>query len=177
VWNGTLFFQDQLSDCRRFPEFRRYIAESAASIEGLRLAITERLSSLYYVNYHQEILRYLPAQATAAAFVPIILLAFNKLSMQRTVHRQRDLREKVVALNVFIGSMNEFPDESGHYAACLQDAEQQRGLLLTQLESLNTQKSRASYHHASRSVACRFFLLYAPSGPFAWALHGIFFSS
>jgi hypothetical protein len=50
------------------------------------------------MNYQQEILRYLPAQATAAAFIPIILLVFNKLTMRQTVHKQRDFREKVVAL-------------------------------------------------------------------------------
>ena len=97
------------------------------------------------MNFHHEILRYLPAQATAAAFIPIILLAFNKLTMRRTVHRQRDLREKVVALNVFIRSMNEFPDVSEHHAECVQDALRQRGLILMQLASLATQKSRASH--------------------------------
>jgi hypothetical protein len=55
--------------------------------------------------------------------------------MRQTVHKQRELREKVVALNVFIGSMNEFPDLSEHHAACLEDAVGQRGLLLTQLAS------------------------------------------
>jgi hypothetical protein len=127
------------------------------------------------MNYHHEILRYLPAQATAAAFIPIIVLAFNKLAMRQTVHKQRELREKVVALNVFTRSMNEFPDVSEHHAACLQDALRQRGLFLIQLASLADQKSRASHSLLSRSGARRLFLLYAPSGPFAWALHWIFF--
>jgi hypothetical protein len=127
------------------------------------------------MNYQQEILRYLPAQATAAAFIPIILLAFNKLSMRRSVHKQRELREKVVALNVFVGSMNQFPDVSEHHAACLQDALQQRGLILMQLASLTTRKSGTSHPLLSGSGARRLFLLYAPSGPFAWALHGTFF--
>jgi hypothetical protein len=127
------------------------------------------------MNYHQEILRYLPAQATAAAFIPIMLLAFNKLTMRRAVHRRRDLREKVVALNVFIGSMNEFPDVSEYHAVCLQDALLHRGLALMQLASLTTQKSRASHPLPSRSGARRLLLLYAPSGPFAWTLHWIFF--
>jgi hypothetical protein len=126
------------------------------------------------MNHHQEILRYLPAQATAAAFIPIILLAFNKLTMRQTVHKQRELREKVIALNVFIGSMNEFPDVSDHHAACLQDALWQRGLILMQLASLTARKSRTS-PLLSRSGARRLLLLYAPSGPFAWALHWIFF--
>jgi hypothetical protein len=127
------------------------------------------------MNYYHEILRYLPAQATAAAFIPIILLAFNKLTMRQTVHKQRELREKVIALNVFISSMNEFPDVSEHHSACLRDAVQQRGLILMQLASLTAQKSRASHPLLSRSGARRLLLLYAPSGPFAWALHGIFF--
>jgi hypothetical protein len=42
--------------------------------------------------------------------------------MRRAVHRQREFQEKVVALNVFIRSMNEFSDLSEHHAACLQDA-------------------------------------------------------
>ena len=127
------------------------------------------------MNFHHEILRYLPAQATAAAFIPIILLAFNKLTMRQTVHKQRELREKVVALNVFIRSMNEFPDVSEHHAECVQDALRQRGLFLIQLASLADQKSRASHSLLSRSGARRLLLLYAPSGPFAWALHWIFF--
>jgi hypothetical protein len=127
------------------------------------------------MNYDHEILRYLPAQATAAAFIPIILLACNKLTLRRTVHRQRELREKVVAFNVFIGSMNEFPDASEHYAACLQNALRQRGLLFMQLASLTAEKSRASHTFLSRSGVRRLLLLYAPSGPFAWALHWIFF--
>ena len=126
------------------------------------------------MSYHQEILRYLPAQATAAAFIPLILLAFNKLTMRQSIHRQRELRETVIALNVFIGSMNEFPDGSEHHAACLQDALQQRGLILMRLASLTAQK-RGSHSLLSRSGARRLFLLYAPSGPFAWALHWIFF--
>jgi hypothetical protein len=127
------------------------------------------------MNYHEEILRYLPAQATAAAFIPIILLAFNKLTMRRTVHRQRELREKVVALNVFIGSMNEYPDVSEHHAACLQDALRQRGLILMQLASLTTEKSRTPHPLLAGSGVRRLLLLYAPSGLFAWALHWIFF--
>jgi hypothetical protein len=127
------------------------------------------------MNYHQEILRYLPAQATTAAFIPLILLAYNKLAMRQSVHKQRDLQEKVVALNVFIGSMNQFPDVSEHHATCLQDALRQRGLVLMQLASLTTRKSRASNALLSRGGVRRLFLLYAPSGPFAWALHSIFF--
>ena len=65
--------------------------------------------------------------------------------MRQTVHKQRELREKVVALNVFIRSMNEFPDVSEHHAECVQDALRQRGLILMQLASLATQKSRASH--------------------------------
>jgi len=127
------------------------------------------------MNNHQEILRFLPAQATAAAFIPIILLAFNKLTMRQTVHKQRELREKVIALNVFMGSMNEFPDEGEHHATCLRNALRQRGLLLMHLASLTTQKSRTTHPLLSPSGARRLLLLYAPSGPFAWALHWIFF--
>jgi hypothetical protein len=127
------------------------------------------------MNDHQEILRYLPAQATAAAFIPIILLACNKLTMRRSVHRQRELREKVVGFNVFIASMNEFPDASEHHAACLYDAQRQRGLILMQLASLTAEKNRTSHAFLSGSGVRRLLLLYAPSGPFAWALHWIFF--
>jgi hypothetical protein len=89
------------------------------------------------MNYHHEMLRYLPAQATAAGFIPVILLAFNKLAMRQTVHKQRDHREKVIALNGFMGNMDELPDVSQHHATCLQDAVRQRGLLLMQLASLS----------------------------------------
>jgi hypothetical protein len=81
--------------------------ENAARSEGLGLGNHGKGDSLHYMNHHLEILRYLSAQATAAAFIPIILLAFNKLTMPQTAHKQRELREKVIALNVFIGSMNE----------------------------------------------------------------------
>jgi hypothetical protein len=128
------------------------------------------------MNYQQEILRYLPAQATAAALIPIIQLAFNKLTKRQTVHKQRELREKVIALNVFLGSMNEFPEEvSEHHGACLQDALRERSLLLMQLASLTAQKSRTSHSLLSGSGARRLLLLYAPSGAVAWALHWIFF--
>ena len=95
--------------------------------------------------------------------------------MRQTVHKQRELREKVIALNVFMGSMNEFPDEGEHHATCLRDALQQRGLLLMHLASLTTQKSRTTHPLLSPSGARRLLLLYAPSGPLAWALHSIFF--
>ena len=87
----------------------------------------------------------------------------------------RDLREKVIALNGFIGNMDEFPDGSDHHAICLQDAVRQRGLLLMQLASLSARKSRPSYSVVSGSAARRLLLLYAPSSPFAWALHSTFF--
>jgi hypothetical protein len=87
----------------------------------------------------------------------------------------RDLREKVIALNGFIGNMDEFPDGSNHHAICLQDAVRQRGLLLMQLASLCARKSRPSYSVVSGNAARRLLLLYAPSGPLAWALHSIFF--
>jgi hypothetical protein len=89
------------------------------------------------MNYHHEMLRYLPAQATAAGFIPVILLAFNTLAIRQTVHKQRDHREKVIALNGFMGNMDELPDVSQHHATCLQDAVRQRGLLLMQLASLS----------------------------------------
>jgi hypothetical protein len=127
------------------------------------------------MSHHQELLRYLPAQATAAAFIPLVTLAFSKLTLRRTVHKQRELREQVIALNVFIGSMNEFPDVDEHHGACLKDALLQRALILTQLASLTVRKSRLRHALLSRSGARRLLLLYAPSGPFAWALHWIFF--
>jgi hypothetical protein len=90
-------------------------------------------------------------------------------------HQQRELREKVIALNVFLGSMNEFREVSEH-GACLQDALRERSLLLLQLASLTAQKSRTSHSLLSSSGARRLFLLYAPSGAGTWALHWIFFS-
>jgi hypothetical protein len=127
------------------------------------------------MNYRQEILHFLPAQATAAALIPIALFAYNKLTMRQTVHKQRDLREKVVALNVFMHSMNEFPDMSEDHAACLQDALRQRGLNLMQLAALTAEKSRTSHPLLSRRGMRRLFLLYEPSGPLAYALHWCFF--
>jgi hypothetical protein len=127
------------------------------------------------MNYQQDILRFVPAQATAAAFIPMVLLAFNKLAMQQTVHRQRELREKVVALNVFVSSMNEFPGASEHHAACVQDALRQRDLFLTKLAASAGQKSRTSAPLLPRGGVRGLLLLYAPSGPFALALHCTFF--
>jgi hypothetical protein len=156
----------------RIMENRRKPGKSRKQQKRLGLGSTGRSSSLHDMTYHQEIIRYLPAQATAAAFIPIMLLAFKKLTMRQTVHKQRELRERVIALNVFIGSMKEFPDVGEHHAACLQDGLRQRGLILTELASLTARKSRTLL---SRSGARRLLLLYAPSGPFAWALHWIFF--
>src|SRR6202041_2172011 len=62
-----------------------------------------------------------------------------------------------------------------HHAACLQDAFRQRGLFLTQLAFLAAEKGRTSHSLMSRSGMRRLFLLYSPSGPFAWSLHWIFF--
>jgi hypothetical protein len=149
--------------------------ESGAFSKGLGLGNHGRLSRLQSMNYHQEILRYLPAQATAAAFIPIVLLAYNKLTMRQSVHKQRELRERVIALNVFMGSMAGFPDASEQYAACLQDALRQRNLILTQLASMIAEKSWTSHPLLSRGGVRRLLLLYAPSGPFAWALHSTFF--
>jgi hypothetical protein len=98
----------------------------------------------------------------------------TKKTMRQTVHKQRELREKVVALNDFLGSMEKFPDASEHHAACLQDALRRRDLILMQLASLAAQK-KAACPLLSRNRARRLLLLYAPSSPFAWALHWIFF--
>jgi hypothetical protein len=127
------------------------------------------------MNYHQEILRYLPAQATGVAFIPIVTLAYKKLTMRQTAHRQCELREKVIALNTFIGSRNAFPEVSEPHAACLLDAVRQRSTLLTQMACLTTQKGGASQSLLSNSRVRRLLLLYSPSDPFAWALHWVFF--
>lgn len=127
------------------------------------------------MSYYQEILRLLPAQATAAAFIPIIQLVVSKLAKRQAVHKQRDLRERVNALNIFIASMNEISDGGEHHTACLKDALRERGLVFVQLASLTVQKNRISHRLLSRSGALRLFLLYVPSGPFSWALHWVFF--
>jgi tRNA A37 N6-isopentenylltransferase MiaA len=88
------------------------------------------------VSYYHEILRYLPAQATAAAFIPIIQLAVSKLAKRQAVHKQSDLREKTNALTVFIASMNDIPDGDEHHAACLKDALRDRSLVFVELASL-----------------------------------------
>jgi hypothetical protein len=113
--------------------------------------------------------------ASHGAFIPILSLVYNKLTMRRAVHRQRDLREKVIALNIFTASMNAFPDTSENHAVCLQDALRQRGLLLLQLATSIAPKFRVPRSLLSRSGMRKLFLLYAPSGLFAWALHWIFF--
>jgi hypothetical protein len=127
------------------------------------------------MNYHQEILHYLPLQAMAAGFVPRIQFASKKVKTRQTVHKQRELRGNVIALDVFIGSMRQSSEASEHQATCLQDAVRERGVSLMQLASLSAERNRASQSILSLDGARRLFLLYAPSGPFAWALHWIFF--
>jgi len=127
------------------------------------------------MNLHHEILRYLPVQAIAAGFIPLIQFASKKIAERQTVQKQRDLREKIIALDVFIASLDRSPEVSEHHATCLQDALLERGLSLKELAALTVQKNRASHSFLSRNGARRLFLLYPPSGPFAWALHSTFF--
>jgi len=127
------------------------------------------------MNLHHEILRYLPVQAIAAGFIPLIQFASKKIAERQTVQKQRDLREKIIALDVFIASLDRSPEVSEHHATCLQDALLERGLSLKELAALTVQKNRASHSLLSRNGARRLFLLYPPSGPFAWALHSTFF--
>jgi hypothetical protein len=127
------------------------------------------------MNYHQEIVRYLPVQAIAAGLIPLIQFAYKKITKRQTVNKQRDLRERVIALDLFIASLNQSTDVSKHHATCLEDALQERGHSLMQLATLTGKNNRTSHSFLSRNGVRRLFLLYPPASPFAWVLHSTFF--
>ena len=127
------------------------------------------------MNYHQEIFRYLPVQAIAAGFIPLVQFVFTKFTKRQKVHRQRELRENIIALDLFIGNMNRSLDVSEHHVTCLHDALQERALNLAQLASFALPKNQNARAFLSRNSVRRLFLLYAPSSTFAWVLHWIFF--
>ena len=81
------------------------------------------------MDYPLDFFRYFPRQAIAGGWVPIIQFTAGRLVTRQLVQKKRQLREKVIALNAFIASMNDVPDEGEHHAACLQDALRQRRLV------------------------------------------------
>jgi hypothetical protein len=127
------------------------------------------------MNFHPEIVRYLPVQAIAAGFIPLVQFTSKKVAKRQTVQKQRDLRERIIALDVFVASLERSPEVSEHHATCLQDALLERGLSLKELAALSIRRNRASHSFLSLNGGRRLFLLYPPSGPFAWALHSAFF--
>lgn len=120
-------------------------------------------------------MQYLPAQGTAGALVSIAQFAGHKLSKRRDVNRKRELRESLIALNAFIGSMKRSNKQSD-LLVCLQDALRERRMVITQLAVLSGEGSAKPHQRALRSRAQRLFLLYMPSRPLAWLLHWAFFT-
>lgn len=127
------------------------------------------------MNHYAELLRHLPASGIAGALVPIAQFAFERLKARQSVHRKRELRGSVLALNSFIRSITDAQEIDGHHAGCLEDALRERGLILKQLESLIAAESGRSRRLPAMSPIQRWFLLYVPSRPIGWALRWTFF--
>ncbi|MGO9302543.1 MAG: hypothetical protein ACLP3R_02420, partial [Candidatus Korobacteraceae bacterium] len=87
--------------------------------------------------------------------------------------KETALRERVIALNAFVASMNEVSDAGDSHAACLHDALRERDLVLRQLAAHGQRRSPRLF---SRNAAQRLFLLYAPSNTAGWLLRWAFFS-
>lgn len=124
----------------------------------------------------EESLHQLLMQATLGSLVPIAQFAASKLAIRQIPHRKRRLRERVVAVNTFVASLNDASGEDGSLTACLQDAVQERDLLVKELASLTGSKNSGSQRLLSGSAAQWWFLLYMPSRPIGWLLRWLFFT-
>jgi hypothetical protein len=125
------------------------------------------------VDYLLEILRRQPMMITAGGLLAILQFTVSKLSARQSVQKKQQLREKVIALNAFVASMNEVGGVGNHHVACLQDALRERDLMLKQLAAHGNKPSHQLF---SRNAAQRLLLLYAPSRPAGWLLRWAFFS-
>jgi hypothetical protein len=126
-------------------------------------------------DHHLELLQYLPAAITGG-LVPIVQFAAARLSALRSVHKKRQLRENVIALNAFIAGVKEVAAEDGSGSACLRDAFRERGLVLDQLMAIAAAERSATLRFPSPNAARLLFLLYPPSRPVGWALRWAFFT-
>jgi len=74
------------------------------------------------MDYLIELFRHLPAHAIAGGVVPVIQFTASKLGARQSVHKKHQLRERTIALNAFVASMNAVSGAGDAEAACLQDA-------------------------------------------------------
>jgi hypothetical protein len=125
------------------------------------------------VDYLLEILRHQPMMITAGGLLAILQFTANKLRARQSIQKKQQLRERVIALNAFVASMNEVSNVGDHHAACLQDALRERDLVLKQLAACG---DKPSHRLLSRNAAQRLLLLYPPSRPAGWLLRWAFFT-
>lgn len=125
------------------------------------------------MDYLLEILRHQPMMITAGGLLAILQFTASKFRVRQSVQRKQQLRERVMALNAFVASMNEVSDAGECHVACLQDALRERDLVLKQLAAHG---QKPSHQFFSRNAAQRLLLLYAPSRAAGWLLRWAFFS-
>lgn len=125
------------------------------------------------MDYLLQILRFQPMMITAGGLLAILQFTTNKFRARQSIQRKQQLRERVIALNAFVASMNQVSDAADFHAACLHDALRERDLVLRQLAAHG---QRPSHRLFSRNAAQRLFLLYAPSSTAGWLLHWAFFT-
>ncbi len=110
---------------------------------------------------------------TAGGLLAAIQFAASKLGARQSTQKKQQLRQRVIALNTFVASMNEVSNGGDSHAACLQDALRERDLVLKQLAAHGDKRSHRLF---SRNAAQRLFLLYAPSRMSGWLLRWAFFT-
>lgn len=124
-------------------------------------------------DYLLEILRHQPMMITAGGLIAVLQFTVGKFHARQSITRKHQLREKVIALNAFVASMNQVSHACDSHATCLQDAVRERDVVLQQLASCGDKRSHRLF---SRNAAQRLLLLYAPSSTAGWLLHWAFFT-
>jgi hypothetical protein len=124
-----------------------------------------------------HLIREFPIQALAGAIVPLGQFGWQKLRMRQDKQRKLHLRERLVALNTFILSLDHVAPDAPHRAESLEDALAERETVLKELA--------ASIAHARTSRRAsilkwwslqRLALLNLPVRPLGWILRWSFFT-
>ena len=124
-----------------------------------------------------HLIREFPIQAVAGAVVPLGQFAWQKLRMRQDKQRKLHLRERLVALNTFIASLDHLGADTPHRAESLEDALQERDTVLKELAAsiAHARTSRRSILRNWWSLQ-RLALLNLPVRPLGWILRWSFFT-
>jgi len=140
---------------------------------------------LKLVEYLLKLLKLLPAPpkvAGAATLLPPLIgvaqLGWRYVKETSSEQRKKALREKIVGLQQFLQAIPE-TDLSEEQTRAYQDARRERSLALSRLAGFAPVVAQGPAALPApvqqRSWIRRAFLLYAPSPPAVWILHGLFY--